>query len=115
MGTSTERHAYLTDFYKRGHYVPGLLVDGMDFLKSREAARWAKNYCSTGNGPLVLEFRTYRYHGHSMSDPGTTYRSRDEVSDVRKKNDPIERLRALILEKEIATADDLKNIEKDIR
>jgi len=115
MGTATHRGAYVDEYYTRGDYVPGVLVDGMDYLMSKEAARWAREYCSAGNGPLVLEFRTYRYHGHSMSDPGTTYRSRDEVSDVRQRNDPIERLRALILEHDLATSDELKAIEKAIR
>lgn len=115
MGTSTDRHAYMNDFYLRGHYIPGLLVDGMDYLKCREAARWARDWCSSGKGPLVLEFRTYRYHGHSMTDPGTTYRSREEVADVRQRNDPIERLRGLMVDGGMAEADELKEIEKEIR
>jgi len=115
MGTATHRSSFINDYYTRGDYVPGVLIDGMDFLRCREAARYARDYCREGNGPMVLEFRTYRYHGHSMSDPGTTYRSREEVTDVRQKNDPIERCRALILEHELATTDELKDIEKDIR
>jgi len=77
--------------------------------------RWAKNYCVKGNGPLFIEFLTYRYHGHSMSDPGITYRKREEINEVRQKRDPIEIVRKLLLDNKWAEEDQLKDIEKKIR
>lgn len=78
MGTSVDRHSASTEFYKRAGYIPGILVDGMDIVAVREATKWAKAW-TLKNGPLMMELKTYRYHGHSMSDPGTSYRTRDEV------------------------------------
>ena len=77
--------------------------------------RWAKDYCVQGNGPLFIEFLTYRYHGHSMSDPGITYRTREEINEVRAKRDPIEIVRKLLLENSWAAEAELKEIEKKIR
>ena len=64
----------------------------------RESLKFAKDWCVKGNGPLFIEFHTYRYHGHSMSDPGVTYRTREEINDVRKNRDPIEIVRKMLLE-----------------
>jgi pyruvate dehydrogenase E1 component alpha subunit len=117
MGTSTARHASMDEFYKRGSAqgVGGLRVDGMDILAVREATTWAKEYVTSGNGPLVMEMMTYRYHGHSMSDPGITYRSRDDVNEVRKTRDPIELQKQRILDNGIATKEEMKAVEKAIR
>jgi pyruvate dehydrogenase E1 component alpha subunit len=77
--------------------------------------RFAKDYCTKGNGPLFIEFITYRYHGHSMSDPGVTYRTREEINEVRANRDPIELVRRMLLEQSWATEAELKEIEKKIR
>ncbi|KAJ4761412.1 Pyruvate dehydrogenase E1 component subunit alpha [Rhynchospora pubera] len=117
MGTAEWRAAKSPAYYKRGDYVPGLKVDGMDALAVKQACKFAKEY-ALANGPIILEMDTYRYHGHSMSDPGSTYRTRDEISGVRQvsqERDPIERVRKLILAHDIAPASELKDIEKEVR
>lgn len=115
MGTSTKRSSASTKYYTRGDYIPGLWADGMDVLAMRAAAKYAIDYCSSGKGPIVLEASTYRYTGHSMSDPGTSYRSREEVQEVRQKRDPITHLKDQMLSSDLATADDLKKIEEKIK
>jgi len=115
MGTSTKRAAANDQFYTRGDVIPGIWVDGMDVLAVKRAFQWAGDYARNGNGPLFMELSTYRYHGHSMSDPGISYRSREEVDSMRTQRDCIENLRARILEKNWATQAELKDIEKQIR
>merc|ERR1739844_632423 len=116
MGTSEERHGASTEFFKRGDYIPGIWIDGMDILAVREATRFAIDYCSVQQkGPLVYELKTYRYHGHSMSDPGTSYRTRDEIKAVRQASDPITSLRAKMLDKGIAEPEEFKKIDKEIK
>ncbi len=82
MGTSESRAAKSSAFFTRGDYMSGIKIDGMDVLATREAFRFAKEY-ALEHGPIIVEADTYRYHGHSMSDPGSTYRSRDEVCVTR--------------------------------
>ena len=90
-------------------------MDGMNVLSVREGMKHVRDYVSQGNGPMVVEMSTYRYHGHSMSDPGTTYRNRDEIAAMRQTRDPIEFVKNLLLEHTDATEDELKAIEKDVR
>jgi len=115
MGTSIDRAAASTTYYTRGDYIPGIWIDGMDVVGVREGMRWALDYCSSGKGPLVMEIATYRYHGHSMSDPGTSYRTRDEIQEVRQTRDPITSFRERIISAELATPEELKKIDTEVR
>lgn len=115
MGTAASRSSALTDYYKRGQYIPGLKVNGMDVLAVYQASKLAKEYSTAGNGPLVMEFETYRYGGHSMSDPGTTYRSREEIQQMRSTKDPITGLQHRLMELDIATEKELKAVDKEAR
>jgi len=115
MGTSQERHA-AGELFKRGepYGIPGHKVDGMDVLKVHEAAVEALDHVRTGKGPIILEMETYRYRGHSMSDPAK-YRAKEEVEEWRAKHDPIEALRVVLLREGAATEDGLKEIEREIK
>ena len=114
MGTSQDRAAHNTNFYERGDKIPGFKVDAQNVLMVREAIKWAGQY-AVENGPIFLEAFTYRYHGHSMSDPGITYRTKDEVADVRANRDPLEIVRKMLIDLDWATADELKAFEKEAR
>ena len=115
MGTAANRAAALTEYYKRGQYIPGLKVNGMDILAVKAAVQYGKQYTVDGHGPLVLEYVTYRYGGHSMSDPGTTYRTREEIQRMRSTNDPIAGLKQKLLDWEVVTEEELKGLDKDAR
>ncbi|WP_040617872.1 pyruvate dehydrogenase (acetyl-transferring) E1 component subunit alpha [Roseovarius nubinhibens] len=116
MGTSQKRSTSSPDIYTRGAAfgIPGEAVDGMDVLAVKEAGEKAVAHCRSGKGPYILEVKTYRYRGHSMSDPAK-YRTRDEVQKVRDEMDAIEHVRELLLQGKHATEDDLKAIDKEIK
>lgn len=115
MGTSANRSSASTNYFTRGDYIPGIRVNGMDVLAVRQACAFAKEFSSSGNGPLVLEMVTYRYGGHSMSDPGTTYRTREEIQNMRSANDPIQGLKQVILNLGVSDENALKQIDKEAR
>ncbi|MDC0737513.1 pyruvate dehydrogenase (acetyl-transferring) E1 component subunit alpha [Cognatishimia sp. SS12] len=116
MGTSQARSTSSPDIYTRGAAfgIKGEVVDGMDVLAVKEAGEKAVAHCRAGKGPYILEVKTYRYRGHSMSDPAK-YRTREEVQRVREERDPIERVREMLLTGKHATEDELKAIDKEIK
>jgi pyruvate dehydrogenase E1 component alpha subunit len=116
MGTSVARASASPDFFKRGKPfgIPGQKVDGMDVLAVKAAGEMAMAYCREGKGPYILQMETYRYRGHSMSDPAK-YRTREEVDKVREQHDPIETYGRHLMDRGIATADELKAIDKDMK
>jgi pyruvate dehydrogenase E1 component alpha subunit len=116
MGTSVERASATINLHKRGasFEIPGERVDGMDVRAVKAAGDKAAKWCRGGNGPIILEMLTYRYRGHSMSDPAK-YRSKEEVDKVRTENDPIEQVRSRMLKKGFATEDSLKKIDASVR
>mmetsp|Transcript_24963 Transcript_24963/g.34959 ORF Transcript_24963/g.34959 Transcript_24963/m.34959 type:complete len:401 (-) Transcript_24963:41-1243(-) len=114
MGTSVERSSYVTDYYTRGDYVPGLKIDAMNVLAVKEGVKFARDW-AVNKGPIVLEMETYRYMGHSMSDPGLSYRTRAEVDQVKAEKDPIEKVRFMLLDNKLATEEELTAIEKQIK
>ncbi|EKX43264.1 hypothetical protein GUITHDRAFT_95428, partial [Guillardia theta CCMP2712] len=115
MGTSTSKASSNEEFYRRYDPLPGIKVDGMDVFSVKQCCKFARDYCLSGKGPFVLEMNTYRYHGHSMSDPGLTYRSREEVSGIRKERDPIDRLKRIVTELGFMTDAEIKDLEKKVR
>ncbi|WP_346908436.1 pyruvate dehydrogenase (acetyl-transferring) E1 component subunit alpha [uncultured Roseibium sp.] len=116
MGTSVSRASATTDLSQRGSSfgIPGEQVDGMDVRAVKAAGEKALEWCRSGKGPYILEMITYRYRGHSMSDPAK-YRSKDEVQKMRTEHDPIEQVRVRLVENKWATEDELKAIDKDVR
>ncbi|MEC8196643.1 MAG: pyruvate dehydrogenase (acetyl-transferring) E1 component subunit alpha, partial [Pseudomonadota bacterium] len=116
MGTAQARSTSSHDLYKRGEAfgIPGEMVDGMDVLAVKDAGERAVKHCRSGKGPYILEVNTYRYRGHSMSDPAK-YRTREEVQKMREERDPIENVRQMLLTGKHASEDDLKAIDKEIK
>jgi pyruvate dehydrogenase E1 component alpha subunit len=116
MGTAVTRASAQSDFSKRGvsFNIPGEQVDGMDVRAVKAAGEKAVTWCREGNGPYILEMMTYRYRGHSMSDPAK-YRTREEVEKVRTEHDPIEQVRARLLATSRASEDELKQTDAEVR
>ena len=116
MGTSVKRSSAETELYKRGSSfeIEGLQVDGMNVLEVRDASLKALKHARDGKGPMILEMKTYRYRGHSMSDPAK-YRSREEVTKTRAESDPIEMAKQRLLEEKWIDEDGLKAIDKEIK
>jgi pyruvate dehydrogenase E1 component alpha subunit len=115
MGTSVNRASAEDQLYRRGESfrIPGIQVDGMDVLACRGAAEEALAWVRAGKGPIILEMKTYRYRGHSMSDPAK-YRSRDEVQAVRDKSDPIEHVKKMLQDAGMKD-DEIKSFDQEIR
>ncbi len=116
MGTSVERASATVDLYRRGESfgIPGVQVNGMDVLEVRAAGAEVAEYVRGGKGPYVMEMNTYRYRGHSMSDPAK-YRTKEEVAKMRKESDPLDTLRSYMLERQLVDEARLKDIDRDVR
>ena len=116
MGTAQERPTSSPEIYTRGEAfgIKGEAVDGMDVLAVKTAGDKAADYCRAGKGPYILEIKTYRYRGHSMSDPAK-YRTREEVQKMRAQRDPIEAVRTLLISEKHATDEEIKTIDKEIK
>lgn len=115
MGTSKGRASANPEMYRRCEYIPGLFADGMDFFAIQEATRYAKEWCTGGHGPMIIELDSYRYMGHSMSDPDAAYRSRDDINNVRATRDCIEGLANVIKTHGFGTEQDLQKITSEAR
>ena len=116
MGTSIARAKAGTEIFRRGDAfgIPGMEVDGMDVIQVAAAGLEATAHCRAGKGPILMEMKTYRYRGHSMSDPAK-YRTRDEVQKVRAQRDPIEQLRKRMLDEKFANETAFKDIDREIK
>ena len=116
MGTAQERSTSSPEIYTRGDSfgIKGEAVDGMDVVAVRDAGMKAAAHCRAGKGPYILEIKTYRYRGHSMSDPAK-YRTREEVQKMRAQRDPIESIRSLLVSEKLSTEEEIKIIDKEIK
>lgn len=116
MGTAQKRSTSSPEIYTRGDAfgIKGEAVDGMDVLAVRDAGKKAAAHCRAGKGPYILEIKTYRYRGHSMSDPAK-YRTREEVQKMRAQRDPIEAVRTLLVSQKYSTEEEIKILDKEIK
>jgi pyruvate dehydrogenase E1 component alpha subunit len=120
MGTSIQRSAADTNYYSRGDFVPGVRIQANNVFAVKEGVRYAMEHARKGNGPMVVEMETYRYYGHSMTDPGISYRyfsflviincksrTREEVNAYRSGRDPIDKVKNLLLTYKLSTEEEL--------
>jgi pyruvate dehydrogenase E1 component alpha subunit len=116
MGTSTIRHAAGQELFMRGaaYGIPGEAVNGMSIIAVREAATRALEHARSGQGPYILEMNTYRYRGHSMSDPAK-YRSKEEVTKMREQHDPIDQLKEKLLADGLIDEAGLKELDREVK
>lgn len=118
MGTSVERASAMTEYYKRGQYFPGIRINAMDVLAVLSAVKYARQLITGEHGdhqgPILYEYVTYRYSGHSMSDPGIAYRSREELQEKRKQ-DPLAVLKQRMIELGVNTEDEIRSMDKEVR
>jgi pyruvate dehydrogenase E1 component alpha subunit len=116
MGTSVARSSAVADFSKRGASfgIPGMTVDGMDVEAVLAAGLEAFEFCRAGKGPIILEMKTYRYRGHSMSDPAK-YRTKEELTEMREKRDPIENFGKKLIERGVVNEQDLKQMDAEVK
>jgi pyruvate dehydrogenase E1 component alpha subunit len=114
MGTSVARASFHTEMMSKFRGYPGLKLDGANVFAVREGVRFCKEW-AIANGPMFLEIETYRYQGHSMSDPGIGYRTKDEITDYRSKRDCVSFVKNMIINNKLASEDELKKIDKAIK
>ena len=116
MGTAVKRATAETEFHRHGdsYGIPGIACDGMDVLAVRDAALEAVSYVRAGNGPMIVEMKTYRYRGHSMSDPAK-YRTKEEVQGIRQSHDPIDQMKRRLMENHGVDEAEFKVVDKDVR
>ncbi|MBN9529379.1 MAG: pyruvate dehydrogenase (acetyl-transferring) E1 component subunit alpha [Alphaproteobacteria bacterium] len=116
MGTAVARASAVTEFHRRGESfgIPGKPVDGMNVLAVRDAGLEAAEWCRSGKGPIILELKTYRYRGHSMSDPAK-YRSKDEVNKMKAEHDPIDQVKNLLINEKLVSEDQLKEVDREVK
>jgi pyruvate dehydrogenase E1 component alpha subunit len=116
MGTSTARASAQTQFFRHGEGlgIPGIQCDGMDVVAVIAASREAASFVRSGNGPMIIEMNTYRYRGHSISDPAK-YRPKEEVREVRETRDPIQQVRQRMLDSGNVEEDELNSVDKKIK